>query len=97
VTPPRPTSSSIEMGKGNEPIRLRLYQGRARREIETRCRHCRDPECLRPTGNVPSDEMRVQVTVAVQKPEACRYQVLPKSCRAERPTVTATYGGLKRG
>ena len=81
----------IEMGMGNDQYG-QDYTKAAARAIEDAIRHSAIP-MFAATG-MSSDEMRVQVTVAVQKPEAVDTKVLAEKLPRGKATVTAIHGGL---
>ena len=81
----------IEMGMGNDQYGQN-YTKAAARAIEDAIRHSAIP-MFAATG-LPSDEMRVQVTVAVQKPEDVDTEALRAKLPRGQASVTATHGGL---
>lgn len=81
----------IEMGMGNDQYG-QDYTKAAARAIEDAIRHSAIP-MFAVTG-MSSGEMRVQVTVAVQKPEAVDTKALAEKLPRGKATVTATFGGL---
>ena len=81
----------IEMGMGNDQYG-RDYTKAAARAIEDAIRHSAIP-LFEATG-VSHDEMRVQVTIGVQDPDAVDCTALAERLPRGRATVTATLGGL---
>lgn len=81
----------IEMGMGNDQYG-QDYTKAAARAIEDAIRHSAIP-MFQATG-LPSDEMRVQVTVAVQEPDKVDTDALAANLPRGHATVTATHGGL---
>ncbi len=81
----------IEMGMGNDLYGMD-YTKAAARAIEDAIRHSSIPmfEAL----DIPHDAMRVQVTVAVQDPEAVDVVALAQNLPRGRVTVRAVKGGL---
>ena len=81
----------IEMGMGND-LHGQDYTKAARRAIEDAFRHSSLP-IFGVTG-MAHDAMRVQVTVAVQKPEALDLEALRAVLPRGRAEVRAVHGGL---
>ncbi len=81
----------IEMGMGND-LHGMDYQKAARRAIEDAIRHSTLP--IFQSINLPHDDMRVQVTVAVQEPNKIDADRLTAGLPRGRATVTAVKGGL---
>lgn len=81
----------IEMGMGNDQYG-QDYTKAAGRAIEDAIRHSAIP-LFEATG-VPHDQMRVQVTVGVQKPEAVDCKALAERLPRGRASVSAVFGGL---
>ena len=81
----------LEMGMGNNLFRQN-YTKAAERAIEDAIRHSCIP--MFGTLGIPSEEMRVSVTIGVQKPEevdcAALAEVLPRG----KATVKAVFGGM---
>ncbi|MCZ4353169.1 Lin0512 family protein [Roseovarius aestuarii] len=80
----------IEMGMGND-LHGMDYQKAATRAIEDAIRHSTLP-IFASTGIATAD-MRVQVTVAVQDPDALDVTALAKGLPRGRATVKAVQGG----
>lgn len=81
----------IEMGMGND-LHGMDYTKAAKRAIEDALRHSSLP--LFGVLELPHDAMRVQVTVAVQEPEALDLDVLRACLPRGRAEVRAVHGGL---
>ena len=81
----------IEMGMGNDQYG-QDYTKAAARAIEDAIRHSAIP-MFTALGKDPA-EMRVQVTVAVQDPEAVDCAALADKLPRGRATVRAVFGGL---
>lgn len=81
----------IEMGMGNDQYG-RDYTKAAARAIEDAIRHSALP-LFEATG-LSHDQMRVQVTVGVQEPEAVDCAALVKALPRGRAEVRAVKGGL---
>ena len=80
----------IEMGMGND-LHGMDYQKAARRAIEDAFRHSTLP-IFQATG-LDHSEMRVQVTVGVQAPDALDCATLAEMLPRGRATVSAVRGG----
>lgn len=80
----------IEMGMGND-LHGMNYQKAARRAIEDAFRHSTLP--IFATLDIPTDAMRVQVTVGVQEPDRLDTDALIAILPRGRATVTAVKGG----
>lgn len=80
----------IEMGMGND-LHGMDYQKAAARAIEDAFRHSTLP--IFATLDIPTDAMRVQVTVGVQEPERIDTGALAALLPRGRATVTAVKGG----
>jgi uncharacterized protein (TIGR02058 family) len=80
----------IEMGMGND-LHGMDYQKAAERAIEDAIRHSTLP-IFESTG-LSHSEMRVQVTVGVQDPDALDTDALAQNLPRGRASVTATKGG----
>ena len=80
----------IEMGMGND-LHGMDYQKAATRAIEDAIRHSTLP-IFQATG-LDHTQMRVQVTVGVQDPDALDTEALKSGLPRGRATVTATKGG----
>jgi uncharacterized protein (TIGR02058 family) len=80
----------IEMGMGND-LHGMDYQKAARRAIEDAFRHSTLP--IFASIDLPTDEMRVQVTVGVQEPDQLDTDALVAMLPRGVATVTATKGG----
>ncbi len=81
----------IEMGTGNDQYGMD-YTKAAARAIEDAIRHSALP--IFATLDLPTDTMRVQVTVAVQEPEQVDTQALAERLPRGRVAVRAVKGGL---
>ncbi|MEP2029023.1 MAG: Lin0512 family protein [Paracoccaceae bacterium] len=81
----------IEMGMGNDLYGMD-YTKAAARAIEDAIRHSSLP--LFESLNLSHDEMRVQVTVGVQDPEAVDIDALVQKLPRGRAAVRAVKGGL---
>ncbi|MEM9320738.1 MAG: Lin0512 family protein [Pseudomonadota bacterium] len=81
----------IEMGMGNDQYGLDYTKASAR-AIEDAIRHSALP-LFEATG-LHHHQMRVQVTVGVQKPDAVDCDALAQNLPRGRVTVTAVFGGL---
>ena len=81
----------IEMGMGNDQYGMD-YQKAAARAIEDALRHSSLP--LFGALDVTPDQMRVQVTVAVQEPEKVDVDALVAKLPRGRAKVRAVKGGL---
>ena len=80
----------IEMGMGND-LHGMDYQKAARRAIEDAFRHSTLP--IFATLDIPTEAMRVQVTVGVQDPDKLDTAALADMLPRGRATVTAVKGG----
>lgn len=80
----------IEMGMGND-LHGMDYQKAARRAIEDAFRHSTLP--IFATLDIPTDAMRVQVTVGVQEPDKLDTDALIAMLPRGQATVTAVKGG----
>ncbi len=80
----------IEMGMGND-LHGMNYQKAAKRAIEDAFRHSTLP--IFQSIDLPTDAMRVQVTVGVQDPETLDTADLAKMLPRGNATVTAIKGG----
>lgn len=80
----------IEMGMGND-LHGMDYQKAARRAIEDAFRHSTLP--IFASIDMPTDTMRVQVTVGVQEPDKLDTEALVAMLPRGRATVTAVLGG----
>ena len=80
----------IEMGMGND-LHGMDYQKAAKRAIEDAFRHSTLP--LFQSLDLPTDAMRVQVTVGVQEPDKLGTDDLAAMLPRGKATVTATKGG----
>ncbi len=80
----------IEMGMGND-LHGMDYQKAAARAIEDAFRHSTLP--LFATLDIPTDTMRVQVTVGVQEPDKIDTAALAAKLPRGRASVTAVKGG----
>ena len=81
----------IEMGMGNDQYG-QDYTKAAARAIEDAIRHSSIP--MFTALDIPSDQMRVQVTVGVQEPDQVDCAALAKNLPRGRATVSAVQGGL---
>ena len=81
----------IEMGMGND-LHGQDYTKAAARAIEDAIRHSSIP-MLGALG-IDHTEMRVEVTIGVQNPEALDLDALEAGLPRGRVTITATTGGL---
>ncbi|NNE88372.1 MAG: hypothetical protein HKN27_09880 [Silicimonas sp.] len=81
----------IEMGTGND-LHGQNYTKAAARAIEDAIRHSSIP--MLPALEIDHTEMRVQVTVGVQKPDQVDAQVLKTGLPRGEVSVKATFGGL---
>lgn len=81
----------IEMGMGND-LHGMDYTKAAKRAIEDAFRHSSLP--LFGVLELPHDAMRVQVTVAVQEPDALDLEALRAVLPRGRAEVSAVQGGL---
>ncbi len=81
----------IEMGMGND-LHGVDYTKAAARAIEDAIRHSSIP--LFPALGIDHTEMQVQVTVAVQEPDAVDTEALKSGLPRGRATVKAVGGGL---
>jgi uncharacterized protein (TIGR02058 family) len=81
----------IEMGMGND-LHGMDYTKAAKRAIEDAFRHSSLP--LFGVLDLPHDAMRVQVTVAVQEPDALDLEALRATLPRGRAEVRAVHGGL---
>ncbi|ABD57076.1 Lin0512 family protein [Jannaschia sp. CCS1] len=81
----------IEMGMGNDQYG-QDYTKAAARAIEDAIRHSAIP-MFEATG-LTHDQMRVQVTIGVQDPDAVDCAALADALPRGRATVTAVHGGL---
>lgn len=81
----------IEMGMGND-LHGMDYTKAAKRAIEDAFRHSSLP--LFGVLELQHDAMRVQVTVAVQEPDALDLEVLRATLPRGRAEVRAVHGGL---
>ncbi|MFT4914347.1 MAG: hypothetical protein ACI85V_000120 [bacterium] len=80
----------IEMGMGND-LHGMDYQKAARRAIEDAFRHSTLP--IFQSIDLPTDAMRVQVTVGVQEPDKLDTAALADMLPRGNATVIATKGG----
>lgn len=80
----------IEMGMGND-LHGMDYQKAAKRAIEDAFRHSTLP--IFQSINIPTDAMRVQVTVGVQEPDKLDTIALADMLPRGNATVIATKGG----
>jgi uncharacterized protein (TIGR02058 family) len=80
----------IEMGMGND-LHGMDYQKAAKRAIEDAFRHSTLP--LFQSIDLPTDVMRVQVTVGVQEPDKLDTVALAEMLPRGNATVTAVKGG----
>jgi uncharacterized protein (TIGR02058 family) len=80
----------IEMGMGHDLHGIN-YQKAAKRAIEDAFRHSTLP--LFQSIDLPTDTMRVQVTVGVQEPDKLDTDALAEILPRGRATVTAIKGG----
>ena len=80
----------IEMGMGND-LHGMDYQKAAARAIEDAFRHSTLP--IFATLDIPTDAMRVQVTVGVQEPDKLDTDALAEKLPRGRGTVMAVLGG----
>jgi len=80
----------IEMGMGND-LHGMDYQKAAKRAIADAFRHSTLP--LFQSIDLPTSEMRVQVTVGVQEPDQLDTAALADMLPRGKATVTATKGG----
>jgi len=80
----------IEMGMGNN-LHRQDYQKAAERAIQDALRH--STIAIFGSIDVPSTEMRVQVTIGVQKPEKIDTAALAATLPRGNATVTAVFGG----
>jgi uncharacterized protein (TIGR02058 family) len=80
----------IEMGMGND-LHGMDYQKAARRAIEDAFRHSTLP--IFATLDIPTDAMRVQVTIGVQEPDKLDTDALIAMLPRGNATVTAVKGG----
>ena len=81
----------IEMGMGND-LHGMDYTKAAARAIEDAFRHSSLP--LFDVTGLEHDQMRVQVTVAVQEPDQVNVAALVAKLPRGRAEVTAVFGGL---
>ena len=81
----------IEMGMGND-LHGMDYTKAAKRAIEDAFRHSSLP--IFGVIDLPHDAMRVQVTVAVQEPDALDLEALRATLPRGRAEVIAVHGGL---
>ena len=81
----------IEVGMGND-LHGQDYTKAAKRAIEDAIRHSSIP--LFGALGLDHTAMRVQVTVAVQNPEAVDVEALKSGLPRGQANVTATHGGL---
>ena len=81
----------IEMGMGND-LHGQDYTKACARAIEDAIRHSTLP--IFQSIGLDHTDMRVQVTVAVQDPDAVDTNALTKGLPRGKATVTATHGGL---
>lgn len=81
----------IEMGMGNDLYGMD-YTKAAKRAIEDAIRHSSLP--LFETLEISHDEMRVQVTVGVDDPDAVDLDALAEGLPRGRVSVSAVKGGL---
>ena len=81
----------IEMGMGND-MYGQDYTKAAARAIEDAIRHSSLP--LFETLGIPHSDMRVQVTIGVQDPEAVDCAVLAAQLPRGAATVQAVFGGM---
>ena len=85
----------IEMGTGNDQYG-QDYTKAARRAIEDALLHSSIPmfEALNPTLGLSAEDMRIQVTVAVQKPDLVDTNALLKVLPHGKVNVLALTGGM---
>ena len=85
----------IEMGMGNDQYG-EDYTKAARRAIEDAIRHSNIPmiQALGPTLNLAPEDMRVEVTVAVQKPNLVDVKELLNTLPHGQAKVQVVLGGL---
>ena len=81
----------IEMGSGNDQYGMD-YTKAAARAIEDAIRHSAIP--MLAVRGIDHKQMRVQVTIGVQEPEAIDTEVLKSALPRGHATITATHGGL---
>ena len=81
----------IEMGMGND-LHGMDYQKAAARAIEDAFRHSTLP--IFATLDIPTDTMRVQVTVGVQEPDKIDAKALAAELPRGRAEVRAVKGGM---
>ncbi len=81
----------IEMGMGNDQYG-QDYTKAAARAIEDAIRHSSLP--IFDALNIPHNDMRVQVTIGVQEPEAVDCAALAQTLPRGRAEVRAVKGGL---
>ncbi|MBE0414564.1 Lin0512 family protein [Yoonia sp.] len=81
----------IEMGMGND-LHGMDYQKAARRAIEDAIRHSTLP--IFESTDLSHDQMRVQVTVAVQEPDRIDTAALTTGLPRGRASVMAVKGGM---
>ncbi len=81
----------IEMGMGNDQYGMD-YTKAASRAIEDAIRHSSLP--IFTTLSLPTDQMRVQVTIGVQEPQEVDVDVLAAQLPRGRASVRAVTGGL---
>lgn len=81
----------IEMGMGND-LHGQDYTKAAGRAIEDALRHSSIP--LFGALDIPHKDMRVQVTVAVQQPDALDCALLAERLPRGQAEVRAVFGGL---
>ena len=80
----------IEMGMGND-LHGMDYQKAAARAIEDALRHSTLP--IFAAVDIPTQDMRVQVTVGVQEPDKIDATALAQLLPRGRAVVTAVFGG----
>ena len=81
----------IEMGMGNDQYG-QDYTKASSRAIEDAIRHSGIP--MFAALDMSTDQMRVKVTIGVQKPDAIDCDALAKVLPRGQATVTAVHGGL---
>ena len=81
----------IEMGMGNDQYG-QDYTKAAARAIEDAIRHSAIP--MFEATSLTHDQMRVQVTIGVQQPDAVDCEALAEKLPRGRAKVTAVFGGL---
>lgn len=87
----KPQRMIIEMGMGNDQYG-QDYTKAAARAIEDAIRH--SSLALFQTLDLSAEDMQVQVTIGVQKPEAVDCDVLRSALPRGQVQIRATHGGL---